>query len=226
MLEGGWIKIHRKMLNWRWASSPATLSTFLHLLLLANYEDVDWRDGVIRVGQCVTSVASLSLATGLTTKQTRTALKHLQSTGEIVVKGANKYSIVTICKYAEYQSMEDSEGQTKGKQRANKGQTKGNDGINKETNKEKDILSLLDKSRIPPTLEEVELFNTTLDHPINPNQFIDFYTSKGWLVGKSKMKDWQAAVRGWALRTNKESNNKTNRRSTDVPTNPDYTIGF
>ena len=225
MLEGGWIKIHRKMLNWRWASSPATLSTFLHLLLLANYEDVDWRDGVIKVGQCVTSVASLSLATGLTTKQTRTALKHLQNTGEIVVKGANKYSIVTICKYAEYQFSEDSEGQTKGKQRANKGQTKGNDGINKETNKEKDILSLLDRHRIPPTLEEVELFNSTLENPINAQQFIDFYESKGWVVGKSKMKDWQASVRNWA-RSEKKDNKKSERRSTDVPRDPDYTQTF
>ena len=225
MLEGGWIKIHRKMLNWRWASSPATLSTFLHLLLLANYEDVNWRDGVIRVGQCVTSVASLSFATGLTTKQTRTALKHLQNTGEIVVKGANKYSIVTICKYAEYQFSEDSEGQTKGKQRANKRQTKGNDGINKETNKEKDILSLLDRHHIPPTLEEVELFNSTLEKPINAQQFIDYYESKGWVVGKSKMKDWQASIRNWARSDNNYSK-KPNRRSTDVPTNPDYTKPF
>ena len=26
---------------------------------------------------------------------------------------------------------------------------------------------------------------------------MDFYTSKGWLVGKSKMKDWKAALRTW-----------------------------
>ena len=40
MLEGGWLKIHRKMSRWGWISTPSTFNTFLHLLLLANYEDV------------------------------------------------------------------------------------------------------------------------------------------------------------------------------------------
>ena len=29
-------------------------------------------------------------------------------------------------------------------------------------------------------------------------RFVDYYTSNGWMVGKSKMKDWKAAVRNWA----------------------------
>ena len=32
---------------------------------------------------------------------------------------------------------------------------------------------------------------------VDPDEFFNFYESKGWLVGKSKMKDWQAAVRTW-----------------------------
>ena len=35
---------------------------------------------------------------------------------------------------------------------------------------------------------------------VDPQRFIDFYETKGWMVGKNKMKDWKAAVRTWEQR--------------------------
>ena len=32
---------------------------------------------------------------------------------------------------------------------------------------------------------------------VDPQAFVDFYESKGWMVGKNKMKNWKAAVRTW-----------------------------
>ena len=32
---------------------------------------------------------------------------------------------------------------------------------------------------------------------MDASRFIDFYESKGWMIGKNKMKDWRAAVRTW-----------------------------
>lgn len=32
---------------------------------------------------------------------------------------------------------------------------------------------------------------------VDPEKFIDFYSAKGWMIGKNKMKDWKAAVRTW-----------------------------
>lgn len=49
----------------------------------------------------------------------------------------------------------------------------------------------------PPTLEEVKAYCAEKEYNIDAERFIDFYTSKGWFVGKNKMKDWQAAVRNW-----------------------------
>lgn len=57
-----------------------------------------------------------------------------------------------------------------------------------------------DRKAIPPTPEQVEAYSLELRHPINGAAFCDFYQSKGWLVGKTKMKDWQAAVRTWQSR--------------------------
>ena len=50
----------------------------------------------------------------------------------------------------------------------------------------------------PPTLEEVKGYVEEKGYAFfDAERFIDFYTSKGWMVGKNKMKDWQAAVRNW-----------------------------
>ena len=47
----------------------------------------------------------------------------------------------------------------------------------------------------PPTLEEVTAYAKERGSKVDPQGFIDFYASKGWLVGKSPMKDWKAACR-------------------------------
>jgi len=43
------------------------------------------------------------------------------------------------------------------------------------------------------------------DNKIDVDYFIDYYESKDWMIGKNKMKDWQATVRNWIRRDNKES---------------------
>lgn len=50
---------------------------------------------------------------------------------------------------------------------------------------------------IPPTLEEVSAFIAENNYRVNAEKFIDYYNANGWMVGKTKMKDWKAAVRNW-----------------------------
>ena len=53
------------------------------------------------------------------------------------------------------------------------------------------------KRFIPPSVEEVEQYCLERNNSIDAQSFIDFYESKGWMIGKNKMKDWKAAVRTW-----------------------------
>ena len=53
------------------------------------------------------------------------------------------------------------------------------------------------KPFIPPTVEEVREYCTERENSVDPESFVDFYASKGWMIGKNKMKDWKAAVRTW-----------------------------
>jgi hypothetical protein len=52
-----------------------------------------------------------------------------------------------------------------------------------------------------PTLIEVEEYCKERNNEVDPQKFIDFYESKGWLVGKSPMKDWKACIRTWEQRS-------------------------
>ena len=61
------------------------------------------------------------------------------------------------------------------------------------------------KRFIPPSVEEVEQYCLERGNNIDAQSFIDFYESKGWMIGKNKMKDWKAAVRTWE-RSQKQEN--------------------
>lgn len=49
----------------------------------------------------------------------------------------------------------------------------------------------------PPSIVEVAAYCQERGNGVDASRFVDFYSSKGWMVGKSKMKDWKAAVRNW-----------------------------
>ena len=54
----------------------------------------------------------------------------------------------------------------------------------------------------PPSVDDVKVYCQERNNKIDPQSFIDFYESKGWMIGKNKMKDWKAAVRTWEKRRN------------------------
>ena len=67
---------------------------------------------------------------------------------------------------------------------------------------DKDLDKDLDKDKkssvfTHPTLEQVAEYCKERGNNIDPQRFIDYYTSNGWMVGRTKMKDWKAAVRNW-----------------------------
>lgn len=65
--------------------------------------------------------------------------------------------------------------------------------------------SNLSKKSLPPTVAEVTAYCEERQNKIDAQAFVDFYDSKGWMIGKNRMKDWKAAVRTW------ERNNRGGR---------------
>ena len=70
-------------------------------------------------------------------------------------------------------------------------------------NKNKEI-RIINKLFTIPTISEVEVYCLERKNNIEAESFINFYDSKGWMVGKNKMKDWRACIRTWEMREKKK----------------------
>ena len=116
MADNGWIKLHRKMLDWEWYSDVNTTRLFIHLLLTVNVKDYEWRGVHVHRGSRITSVATLSNETALSDRQVRTALDHLISTNEITKQTTNQYTLISIVNYDSYQSNDKPPDQRSDKQ--------------------------------------------------------------------------------------------------------------
>lgn len=87
-----------------------------------------------------------------------------------------------------------------------------NDNVNNITSKE----VREKRSRfVPPTTEEVRAYCSEKGYQVDPERFVLFYESKGWYVGKNKMKSWKAAVANWAKSDKPQSGNTATRRELD-----------
>ena len=220
MKTGGFITLHRQILDWEWYKEPNTFCLFVYLLLTANYEDGRFQGRVVKRGQLVTSLTNISTNTGLTIRQTRTALEHLISTGEVTNESTSQYRVISIVNYDKYQSERQTIRQTNDKQstneltndrqtdrQTNRQQYNNNNNNNKDTNEQGNNIKRDGSAKrfIPPTREEVDLFCRENGLSIDVDYFIDYYNGNGWMAGKNKMKDWEATVRNWARRENRGS---------------------
>lgn len=108
-MEQGYIKLFRKFTNWEWYKDQNTKDLFLHLLITANHKKKKWQGIEIERGQVITSLQHLvdELGEPFTIQKIRTSLKKLENTENITRKSTNKYMLITITKYSDYQDKEE-----------------------------------------------------------------------------------------------------------------------
>lgn len=102
----GYIKLHRRILDWEWYKDSNTKNIFIHLLLNACYDDCRFMGQSVSKGEYITSLSRISSDLNIPIRQVRTAIKRLVQTGEIDTQTTNKYTKVTICNYESYQVEE------------------------------------------------------------------------------------------------------------------------
>ena len=105
--DNEFIKLNRKIINWRWFSDANTAHFFIYCLLSANWKEGYFKSIKIERGQFVRTYGNMSAESGLSVQNIRTAIKHLISTGEITTKltgnGRGATLVITVVKYEEYQ---------------------------------------------------------------------------------------------------------------------------
>lgn len=166
----GWIKLHRKFLDWEWYSDINTKIVFLDFLLKANIKDTKYMGRIIPKGSLVVKINDLANCLGLTENEIRTAIKHLKLTKEIETKSTNKFTIVSVVNYNVYQDFKEDEAQTKHEQITIKSQT-----INK-------LLTSLEEEEKNKRIEEDkrDIVNVAVDglsptHKTDYGKYLEFY---------------------------------------------------
>lgn len=104
-MDEGFIKLHRKMLNWEWYDDNNTKILFIHCLFKANYRDLEWHGIEIKRGTFISSYANLAKETKLSVQSVRTSVNKLKSTGELTTKASNKYTLFIVNNYCMYQDI-------------------------------------------------------------------------------------------------------------------------
>lgn len=156
---GGWVKLHRKLLEWEWYGDAHMVHLLVHLLLTATHEDRKYKGLTIRRGQVVTSIKELAEALGASETSTRRRMKRLKSGGFLTIKVAHRITTITICNYDSYQTKEKSSGEIVAEKRRKNG-GKVAEAYNNRNNKKgrrsnEDNTSLLPPSSPPPRVREV-----------------------------------------------------------------------
>ena len=142
----GYIKLFRKLIRWGWYQDNVVKGLFIHCLLCTSYKDFEWMGMGLKAGQFITSLKHLSEELGFSVQQIRTAIKKLESTGEITSKTTNKYTIITVVNWENFQSFEDESNTESNNPITNEQQTKNAVFCEQIMNNEKNLENLTSKS--------------------------------------------------------------------------------
>lgn len=141
----GYIKLHRKLRQWGWYSDCVVKDVFLHLLIIATWREGKYRGYELHPGDAIIGRRALAQELGFSEQQVRTALKKLESTGEIRLNSTSRFTLVTVVNWAFYQG-EDEESN----QRATNKQPTDNQQITNEQPHLKKVRKKEGKKDIPP----------------------------------------------------------------------------
>jgi hypothetical protein len=195
----GWIKLHRKLLENPIVCKDADhLAVWTYLLLKATHRE---RDSIfkgeritLKPGQLIAGRKSIASFLKINEIKVQRILKLLENEHQIEQQTSNRNRLITILNWDLYQGNEQQdEQQMNNKRTTDEQQMNTYKNIKNDKNNKKNIYAHF----TPPTLEEVISYCKERNNSVDPQKWYDFYSAKGWMIGKNKMKDWKAAVRTW-----------------------------
>lgn len=191
-MNTGWFKLHRKIIDTSFYCKPLTCHLAIHLLMIANTEDKEtfFNGQFIKVkrGECIVGRNKLSRDTGLSEQEIKTASKHLLNCHFITSKSTNRYTLISILKYDDYQGKQTAE------QPAEQPATNQQPTTSKELKNKELILHIKDLSQ--ETLKDLQEKFPTKDVPAEYDKCVDWIESTG-----KKYKDYVAMFRNWLRRS-------------------------
>lgn len=233
---GGYVKIYRDLYEHPIVHKDNDyLSVWIYLLLNATHTEMkvefNKQNITLEKGQLICGRLQISEKSKVEQSKVERILKRFISEQMIEQQTTTKNRLITILNWSKYQKVEQQIEQvfeqqmnnecTTNEQQMNTNNNDNNVIIkelkNKDINiKDKDIgeIKLKTPRFVKPTLEELDKFINENYYKVDSEAFIDYYESNGWLVGKNKMKSWEATVRTWHRNNIKNEKNNTKRKLT------------
>ena len=193
--------------RWAWLQDVRPCQKLV-LLSLADRADEHHR--------CYPSIRRLESDTGLDRKTIMSAIKEMESAGLLVTHrqtgAVNEYQLMDVhCRadiYSQSQKRDQSQKRTSTKNGTAPVPETGQDQYQKrDTESTNNLPRTKERGKtqkrkrfVRPSLREVEQYIREIGGSTDAQQWMDFYESKGWKVGKTPMKDWKACVRTWERR--------------------------
>lgn len=219
-MHRGYVKLWRCIEDTGLVGQPTAFYLYSYLLLKATHKakSVVVSGAVFNLdaGQVVVGRNKLADETGLSVRNIRTALELLKKLSLIAIKTTNKCTIVSIVNWDTCQNNKPEADQQNDQQNDQQPtSTRPAPDQHPTTIQEyKNIRTEEDnntphtpqgggsaRSRsarfVPPSPDEVQRYCDERHNGIVGSEFCDFYASKGWMIGKTRMKDWKAAIRTW-----------------------------
>ena len=209
MMHKGFVVIWRKIQNTSFYRDSVAFHLAIHLVLKANHEAKTIVFGgqlvSIERGQCICGRDVLAYEIGVNSSLIYRKLQILRKVGFLDIKSNTKYSIITILNYNAYQNIKSKDEQpieqligqqTDSQQTADRTQTT-----------IQPLKTIKNNVFNAPTVEQVKQYCQQRANGVDPEKFHAYYESNGWMVGKNRMKNWQAAVRSWERPQNAEDDN-------------------
>ena len=209
----GWIKTYRKIQDcWIWLDKEPfdKRSAWIDLLLTANHSDKKllFNGSLITVkrGQILTSIRKLSEKWKWSYDKCSRFLKILESDGMLQKQSDNFRTLLTIVNYELYQDVsctnectDNGANRTQASEQSSE-QSEHGQVTNKNVKNDKNEKNVKNNIFVPPTVDEVKEYLFSVGSSLDAESFVAFYESKGWMVGKNKMKSWKNAIVTWEKR--------------------------
>ena len=226
MSNEGWAKIYRSLSDhWLWEDKPFSKGqAWIDLLLLVNHSEkktmIDGRLETVSVGQTITSTRKLCDRWGWSNTKVRNFLKMLENESMIIVKSDSKKTVINIVNYSVYQDSDNKKATVKRQSSYSEAAVKHTNKNEKNEKNEKNNI----RRFTPPTYEQVSSYCLERNNNVDAHRFVDHYEANGWMRGKTKMKDWKAAVRFWE-RSNGGGSKTNNNNLGHMDCERDYDFG-
>lgn len=204
----GHIKLHREILDSQIFAHAGMLRLWIWLLVKARFIDgwITISSGKgettieLKRGQLLFGRNSAEISLDVDGSTIYRWMQKLEQMGNISMESNSHYTVVTICNYNTYQG-DNVHNVTTNEQPMNNQRTASEQQVNTKK-KEKNIKKDNNESNgvhkfTPPSLLDVQNFIEQQSYSVNAESFFNFYESKGWMIGKNKMKDWKSAVKTW-----------------------------